>query len=57
MDLGPVGAPPLLEEERTLTRTRDSDLTALGEGIAAPHDEVERVMPTQRLASNVARAE
>lgn len=62
MDVSPVGAPPLLEEERTLTRTRDNDLTALGEGVAARQDDVERVMPTlratdQRLGSNVARAE
>lgn len=62
MDVGPVGAPPLLEAERALTRTRDNDLTALGEGVAARHDDVERVVPTlratdQRLGSNVARAE
>jgi hypothetical protein len=62
MDVGPVGAPPLLEEERTLTRTRDSDLTALGEGVAARHEDIDRVMPTlhatdERLASNVQRAE
>jgi hypothetical protein len=62
MDVGPVGAPPLLEEERTFTSTRDSDLTVLGEGIADRHGEVERVAPTlratdHRLASNVQRAE
>jgi hypothetical protein len=62
MDAGPVGAPPLLEEERTFTRTRDDDLTVLGEGIAARHDDVERVVPTlrvtdDRLAHHVQRAE
>ena len=62
MDVGPVGAPPLLEEERTFTSTRDHDLTVLGEGIADRHGEVERVAPTlratdDRLASNVQRAE
>jgi hypothetical protein len=62
MDAGPVGAPPLLEEEQTLTSTRDNDLTVLGEGIAARHDDVERVVPTlratdHRLANHVQRAE
>lgn len=63
MDVGPVGAPPLLEAETTLTRTRNNDLTTLGEGIAARHDDVERVVPRlreidQRLeSSNVQRAE
>jgi hypothetical protein len=61
MDAGPVGAPPLLEEEQTLTSTRANDLTVLGEGIAARHDDVERVVPTlratdHRLASDVQRA-
>jgi hypothetical protein len=62
MDAGPVGAPPLLEEERTFTRTRDNDLTALGGGITARHDDVGRVVPTLRatdhgLARRAQRAE
>lgn len=62
IDVGPVGAPSLLEEERTFTSTRDNDLTVLGEDIAARHDDVERVVPTlratdHRLASRVQQAE
>lgn len=62
MDAGPVGAPPLLEEERTFTRTRDDDLTVLGGDITDRHDDVERVVPTlratdHRLAGHARRAE
>lgn len=46
MDVNPVGAPPLLEEERTFTITRDDDITALGHGLADQLDQVERVVPT-----------
>lgn len=60
MDLSPVGAPPLLEEETAFTRTRFDDLTALGEGITDRHDDVERVGPTlertdHRIAHNAPR--
>lgn len=62
MDVSAVGAAPLIEEERTFTRTRCDDLAVLGEGIAGRRDDVERVVPELRatdrqLASRVQRAE
>jgi hypothetical protein len=47
-DVSPIGAPPLMEEEEEFARTRDHDLTLLGEGIAGRHDDVERVVPELR---------
>lgn len=48
MDVSCVGAAPLVEAERTFTRTRRGDLTALGAGLSERHTEVEQVVPTLR---------
>ncbi|MFF6956630.1 hypothetical protein [Streptomyces sp. NPDC008317] len=46
MNLDPVGAPPLLDEQTTYTRTRYDDVTDLGKNLNDRIDDVERVGPT-----------
>lgn len=60
LNLEPLGAAPLLQEETTFTRTRYDDLTGLGAALKDRQDEVERVGPTlrrtdRRLAHNSPR--
>ncbi|MBY8883175.1 hypothetical protein [Actinacidiphila acidipaludis] len=62
MNLEALGAPPLLEEETTYTRTRYDDVTEVGQRLSDRRDEVDHVGPTlrhtdQRLAHNSPRTQ
>jgi hypothetical protein len=62
MDMEPLGAASLLQEETTFARTRYGDVAELGEGLNDRQDEVDRVAPTlhhtdQRLARNSPRTQ
>lgn len=62
MNLDPLGAPPLLDEETTYTRTRYNDVAEVGRALSDRHEDVERVAPTLRrtdgrLAHNAPQAQ
>lgn len=52
MDVGCVGAAPLIEAERTFTSTRRTDLTGLGKDLSERHQEAEQVAPTLRTTDH-----